>query len=195
MGGGKVCGAKKPTGGKCGLAAGWGTNHPGIGVCKLHGGATKNHIKAAARESYKRLLGDEIEIDPLNALLWCIRHAAGEMVFWGEQIDTIKKEEDWFTNTIAGKTIHHYVREQRLARDAMHRYSADAVKLGIAERQVRMAEMYGAMIATLVKGIITRLQPHLDPAAMDQVPIFVREAMVEMESMQLALPSGKKVLD
>ena len=28
--------------------AGWGTDHPGIGSCKFHGGSTPNHRTAAA---------------------------------------------------------------------------------------------------------------------------------------------------
>jgi hypothetical protein len=36
----KKCGAKRKSGGKCNQAAGWGTDHPGSGKCKLHGGAS-----------------------------------------------------------------------------------------------------------------------------------------------------------
>jgi len=35
-----ICGAKTRSGGRCQLPAGWGTDHPGVGRCKLHGGAT-----------------------------------------------------------------------------------------------------------------------------------------------------------
>lgn len=34
------CGAKARRGGICGQAAGWGTDHPGRGRCRLHGGAS-----------------------------------------------------------------------------------------------------------------------------------------------------------
>ena len=33
-----ACGAANRRGGTCGQAAGWGTDHPGTGRCKLHGG-------------------------------------------------------------------------------------------------------------------------------------------------------------
>lgn len=37
----EICGAKaKSTGKLCQKPAGWGTDHPGVGKCKLHGGAT-----------------------------------------------------------------------------------------------------------------------------------------------------------
>lgn len=35
-----ICGAKNKKGGICSRPAGWGTNHPGSGKCKLHGGAS-----------------------------------------------------------------------------------------------------------------------------------------------------------
>src|SRR6056297_3141188 len=37
----EICGAKtKKDGSPCQKPAGWGTDHPGVGKCKLHGGAT-----------------------------------------------------------------------------------------------------------------------------------------------------------
>lgn len=36
----EICGAKTRSGTPCQKPAGWGTNHAGIGKCKLHGGAT-----------------------------------------------------------------------------------------------------------------------------------------------------------
>jgi hypothetical protein len=74
----------------------------------------------------------------------------------------------------------------------MHRYSADAVKLGLQERHVRMAELYGAMIATLVAGITRRIDPFLDQSTRKQIPTFVREAMVEMEAMQLNVKNDEE---
>jgi hypothetical protein len=44
------CGAKTRAGKKCGQAAGWGTDHPGSGKCKLHGGASTGPKSAAGKE-------------------------------------------------------------------------------------------------------------------------------------------------
>lgn len=44
------CGAtKKQDEGTCELPAGWGTDHPGVGNCKLHGGSTPNGIENARK--------------------------------------------------------------------------------------------------------------------------------------------------
>lgn len=40
--------------GLCGQVAGWGTEHLGTGRCKLHGGSTPNHVKAAHTEQLER---------------------------------------------------------------------------------------------------------------------------------------------
>jgi len=195
MGDGKVCGAKKrdrgpgQKRGRCLLAAGWGTDHPGIGKCKFHGGSTPNHIKAAAGEQLAVLLGEEIETDPLNALMWCIRLAAGEVAFWKLQIAELE-EHEWYEDTIAGKQMALAGRELRHARDALANYSSQAIKLGLQERQVRMAEMYGSMLSSFVKSILDPIMPHLSEEGRKMIPQVVREAWNQLERQQLELPKG-----
>lgn len=67
------CGARKKTGeGHCTQPAGWGTDHPGDGKCKLHGGASP--IKTGRYSKIKRpRIQDLVEHlesdpDPLNLL-------------------------------------------------------------------------------------------------------------------------------
>lgn len=47
-----LCGAQRRAreGGRCMRPAGWGTSHLGVDRCKLHGGSTRNHCIAAAKE-------------------------------------------------------------------------------------------------------------------------------------------------
>lgn len=47
------CGAHKRDGSfqDCGQPAGWGTDHPGVGRCKYHGGCTPSHSAHARRLS------------------------------------------------------------------------------------------------------------------------------------------------
>jgi len=40
------CGARTRSGEPCRQAAGWGTDHPGVGRCKLHGGATPRGLQS-----------------------------------------------------------------------------------------------------------------------------------------------------
>ena len=156
MGGGVICGAKKRAGGACSLAAGWGTLHPGLGKCKFHGGSTPSHIKAAANPELSILLGQEIEIDPVNALLWCIRLTAGEVKFWTLKIYDLNQTE-WVESTMIGKQLHLYGRQRQESVDRLARYSQMAMATGLAERAIRLAEAYGDMLAVLIQSILTDL--------------------------------------
>lgn len=49
-----LCGARTRGGGNCRRPAGWGTDHPGVGRCKLHGGATSSHRAAAQANIIER---------------------------------------------------------------------------------------------------------------------------------------------
>jgi len=51
-----VCGARLRQGtGRCRRPAGWGTHHPGVGVCKLHGGAAPQTYTKHSRLSFTKL--------------------------------------------------------------------------------------------------------------------------------------------
>lgn len=176
--GGAKCGAQKRRGGKCTLPLGWGTSHPGIGRCKLHGGTAPNHIKAAAKEEYRRLLGNPIEINPLDALLWCIKLRAGEVQWLTERIAELE-EREWFEETIMGKAFHLYVRERHHAMQDLARYSQMAISLGIAERAVKLAETYGELLARLIQGILGDLE--LTDEQRVKAPTIVRRHLIMMD--------------
>lgn len=86
------CGAKGRSGKACGLPAGHGTDHVGVGRCSRHGGATKTHVVAARREQAVRAVatyGLPREIDPHAALLEELHRTAGH-VAWLGQISTLR---------------------------------------------------------------------------------------------------------
>ena len=70
-----ICGATKRQGDKspCRRPAGAGTDHPGFGACKLHGGSTPNAGKHAAKERalWQQRMVDEI--DPSLKVLIALR--------------------------------------------------------------------------------------------------------------------------
>jgi hypothetical protein len=64
------CGAKTRSGGRCAHPAGWSTDHPGQGKCKLHGGASRvkhglySKIKRASlRAHLEQIENDQIGLD------------------------------------------------------------------------------------------------------------------------------------
>src|SRR6516225_12107796 len=116
------CGAQKRTGGTCMKQAGWGTQHFGTGRCKLHGGATPAHIKSAVTQEYRQLFGTPMEINPLDALLWCIKVRAGEVKWLSDRMAELKPEE-FIENTMLGKQFHLYARERQKAMADLVKFS------------------------------------------------------------------------
>jgi hypothetical protein len=186
---GATCGATKRSGGKCTLAPGWGTIHPGIGKCKLHGGSVPNHIKAAAKDEHRKLLGHKREIDPHEAIIECIQLRAGEVQWLSEAMADLDKK-DWVENTIAGKQFHLYARERQAAMNDLVRFSQIAISLGIAERHIKMVETYGELLAGLLRGVLDDLWPHLDADGRAKAPAIVRQRMLALDASrsQAALP-------
>jgi hypothetical protein len=178
---GATCGAKKRNGGKCTLAPGWGTPHPGIGKCKLHGGSVPNHIKAAAKEEHRRLLGHRREIDPHEAIIECIQLRAGEVQWLSERMAELD-EKDWTEDTIAGKQFHLYARERQAAMQDQVRFSQIAISLGIAERHIKMVETYGELLAGLMRGVLDDLWPHLNEEGRAKAPQIIRARMLAIDN-------------
>jgi len=168
----------KTTRGTCSLAAGWGTNHLGRGRCKWHGGMLPNqrkHLLAAEA----RLMGCPIEMNPVEAMIWCIRITAGEIKWLSDQIAEIDQEEDWVENTVIGKQMNVFVRERTAAQHRLFKFSSEAVKLGLAERAIKLAEMYGETIAAFMHGVLDDID--LTPAQQQQAKVAVRRHLILLE--------------
>jgi hypothetical protein len=184
---GVQCGAKKRAGGKCTLAAGWGTSHPGSGACKFHGGAAPNHVKAAAKNELRKLLGVEKEMNPFEAIMWCIRIRAGEVEWLSKKLADLE-EKHWVEDTLVGKQFHLYARERQAAMGDLVRFSQIAISMGIAERYVRLAEVYGHTIAKLIEGVLNELglteeQRRLAPAAIRKQLLLMEGSNVLQEDI------------
>lgn len=171
------CGATTRSGRPCLQHAGLGTNHPGIGPCKFHGG----HLPSVSRQLIKKeavLMGAPKEINALDALIWCIKITAGEVEFCTQQMELLEQEE-WFESTIVGKQLHLWAKERQRAVDRLAKFAKDALALGIADRAVRIAEQYGASIARYTKGLLDDLE--LTPEQVKRAPLVVRKHLALLE--------------
>lgn len=177
--GGARCGAKKRDGNKCRLSAGQGTNHPGIGRCRFHGGNAPAGRKNAAKQQ-AILLGAPKEINPIDAIVWCIKMTAGEIDFYTEQMAKLE-EEKWIENTVMGQQMHVFARMRAEAQERLVKFSKDAIQLGLTERAVKLAEQYGNTISLLVRGILDDLMPHIDAAGQQMIPLIVRKHLLLAE--------------
>lgn len=174
------CDANKSGGGKCGLTAGYGTDHPGIGRCRYHGGRSPSHVKAAAKQEMRMLLGKPMEINAVDALIMCIKIRAGEVEWLGQKMATLDAK-DWVEDTLAGKQFHLFARERQAAMRDLARYAEMAIRLGLTERAVKMAEQYGETLANLLKGIGDAIWAHLDEEGKAKYPTIVRQHLVALD--------------
>jgi hypothetical protein len=175
----QFCGAKKRQGGgTCRHPAGWGTSHPGIGCCKLHMGSTRNSVKHAERVAAEQAVesfGLPRAIDPWAALLELVHRSAGHVAWLGLQVaqEPRKRLE-------AGSV---WVELYGTERDRLARVSAAAMGAGVAERQVRIAEQQGALIASLMQSILAELGLGEDPRAIAVVQRHLGE-VIEAQAVE-----------
>lgn len=95
-------GRRGSKGDPCGKPAGWGTNHQGVGFCRLHQGnhTSPEHVTfnarlmadAKARRELARF-GMHVVISPSQALLAMVHEAAGNVATLGGLIDEMNERE------------------------------------------------------------------------------------------------------
>lgn len=152
-----LCNAKTRAGGYCTRRAGWGTDHVGFGKCKKHMGATPAVRKAAYREM-AAAYGISIDIEPDVALLNEVHRAAGHVAWLGSVVANLKWDPE-HPNTVyhegglvgmnkQGELVPSvWVRMYQAERDRLVTASSQALRAGIAERRVKLAEDQGALVA------------------------------------------------
>lgn len=180
----------------CEKEAGWGTWHPGVGRCKLHGGANPDYTAEVERLRAKQAVhryGLPSEIDPQEALIDELSRTYGHVRWLQIMVDQI--EEDDLTGPVgtsgASEGKHYHPRYEpnvilKMYKEERRHYVAIAkacVEAGIEERRVRLAEEQGQLIATAIQGILRDLKIDMtDP----QVPKVVRKHLTLLEGGQEA---------
>ncbi len=186
-----LCGSKKKQGsGTCKREAGWGTNHPGTGLCKIHGGSSPGGQLHAAKQEVA-IMGREVDISPGEGLLLCVRIAAGEVGYCTQRIADLTSGEEYeelefekttrFINKdgdesggidetqVKEKQLNIWIRVRQAGLDRLAKFSKMALDAGVAERQVRIAEQQGALIAGILRGVLVDLGVDLDSPKTRQV--------------------------
>lgn len=187
-----LCGAKTRSGTPCKLAAGHGTSHVGTGRCRRHGGSSPQaelagQVVLARREAM--VMGRPLDVQPHDAILECIRIAAGEVQYASDRISELapaeavgpvvttrplKHEKGAESRTERVEehgppAVHIWITVRHQAMDRLVTYSKVAIAAGIAEREIRLAEQQGHLLAQVIRGVLTDLGVHDDPRAPDVV--------------------------
>jgi hypothetical protein len=147
---GAPCGAKKTNGsGLCGHAAGWGTDHPGFGRCKLHGGSVPNGIKAASEAEGRYLLGQLIpDREPVDDPTAELRRVGAIVLTWMEACqETIEHLKDFrYQDDKGGEQLRSEIPVFERAMDRATVLLATLAKLGLDEREVAVSEAKAQMM-------------------------------------------------
>jgi hypothetical protein len=147
------CGAEKRGGGHCTQAAGWGTDHPGIGACKLHGGCTPNHRKAAEivrveREAACQLRAEGYEptVNPVEELLSLGAEVTALKDVLRGRVATLSDPEWVTTSKLAVEDVAAVVRAYERALDRCERTLTNMLRLDLEQRLIHLAERDAEMI-------------------------------------------------
>lgn len=147
-----LCGAKKKNGEICRAFAGQGTDHPGVGRCKFHGGATPTHRQHAVTVEAKRRmvkLGMPLQARPAEALLNLLYMSSGHVAWLAQEVGAL---DDLASHE--GKVIVELYDSER---DRLRKVAEACVAAGIEEREVmfanRTAEAIGGAVMNAIKAV------------------------------------------
>ena len=169
-------------------------------VCRKHGGKSPQALAAAERrlarmeiqETVHAALGDrpDKDEDPIASMQWLINWSAAhcrwylaelrklrpDALIWG---DTEVRESDSAGLTLIQKAaVHALLRLYNEERDRLAGYCALAIRNGLHEREIRLAEERGALIADIIRACLARLEltPDQQAMALTVVPDELRRA-------------------
>lgn len=175
---GPKCGRVTKAGTPCKNPAGTRTDHLGYGRCANHGGnAPGQRVQgirlATADAAQKFALGDELAIDPEDALLWAVRLSAGAVTFLRHRVEGMAEGDGWGLAPIqvaqpekGERAKVAWATEYGNERDRLARTAKMAIDAGVAKRTVELAEAEASFV---YEGLMAALRAiKLTPAQMEQ---------------------------
>ena len=147
-----------------------------------------------------------MDIDPTQALLWCVALTAHEIKWLDGLIveafangarpygrpSTIKHHEKAVSigdgrsvlvptedKTLHPKEVNILIADRRDAIERLARYSKMAIDAGIAERVVKLAERVGELVAPILEGIFSDKELALTPKQRKALPEVTRRHLLE----------------
>lgn len=149
------------------------------------------------------VMGIAIDIDPMDALLACVRIAAGEVAYSTYRVGQLRSDEA-VGNVVSVKerplnlgkegehaserveevttdapNLHIWIRVRDNCLDRLAKFSKMALDAGVAERQVQMAEGMGDTLALHLRKVMDGLNLTAEQEA--RAPMLVRAMLEEME--------------
>ena len=187
----KLCGAKTRSGKPCRHEKGWGTDHPGEGRCKLHGGASLRGVNSATFKTgehskyfdpstlvgfdeWRESIGPGLALEEdLLAMMFVVR----ESVLKGEPITYMTKDGPVEMNPTAEYVSRCMERVARAAEKLWHHREGLTVNVRVDNDQVRvLLEVMGRALAMHVKSKAQR------EAVMVEIETAGRDALTALDN-------------
>ena len=142
---GRLCMAPlwREPGRRCDMLAGTGTEHPGVGRCRRHGGAAREG-RAEAAWMVTHSIAAELDVSPWEALQTCVRRSAGIQEYWFQQLTT----QLWDPAELEDPDSQpsRWLRAYTVAMDRTAKFAKMAVDAGVAERMAAVQEVQAAVV-------------------------------------------------
>jgi hypothetical protein len=141
----------------CRRPAGWGTDHAGVGRCKLHGGASPNGRVHAARqvaaiEAAK--LGAAVPVDPHEALMTVVHTVNGGVEYLRRRV--LELEDVEVLDGESGQ-LHPTARAFVAELDRLARVAKTATDAGVEERRMRLDEQRADLVTAFLRAFVDDL--------------------------------------
>lgn len=151
-----LCGARKKNGERCRAFAGQGTDHPGVGRCRFHLGATKNHnAHAIAVEAKRRMvtMGEPVDdAQPHQVLLRLLRATAGHVYWLNQQIGALPADQ------IASRDAEVLTKLYDSERLMATRIAEACSRAGVDEAMIKIEEGKAVLMAESMRAVLDGLQ-------------------------------------
>lgn len=135
-------------------------------------------------------------MEPHEALLWCVRVAAGEVRYATARINELEEpglivehtveRDSWggdnatsYIQKSSDAQLHIWVRARQEALDRLARFSKMALDAGIQDRQISLAEKLGERLAQAYDVLIDRLELTAEQKA--KAPAAVRASLTLLD--------------
>lgn len=148
----------------------------GLTVCPIHGGTSKNSKAAGARRHAETLAtalvatyGRQIDTTATEALLEEVRWSAGHVAWLRDRVAEIEQGDlVWGVTKIQiggdgegitqAANVNVWLELYQRERGHLVKVCSEAIKAGVEERRVRLAETQGALVADVIKSILEQLK-------------------------------------
>lgn len=154
----EYCGVprRQGDGAPCHKSAGWGTDHKGIGPCRLHGGNFANVAKAAERKraeaEMRQVLAGLGESRPVANPLLALRQLAGEVLLLKDMLrGMVERLGSLRYDGLAGEQVRGEVQLYERALDRAAKVLVDIGRLNIDARLVAITQQQADVVVAALR--------------------------------------------